>query len=41
VKDSLLIGRYAALNARSAAKGRIKIAAFDLVRRSVQMRVQV
>jgi bifunctional polynucleotide phosphatase/kinase len=41
VKDSLLIGRYAALNARSAAKGRIKIAAFDLVRRSVQLRVQV
>jgi hypothetical protein len=41
VKDSLLIGRYSALNARSAAKGRTKIAAFDLVGRIFQLRVQV
>jgi hypothetical protein len=32
VKDSLLVGRYATSATRSAAKGKIKIAAFDFVR---------
>jgi bifunctional polynucleotide phosphatase/kinase len=39
VKDSLLTGRYAASNAQSAANGRTKIAAFDLVRPSIELHV--
>jgi bifunctional polynucleotide phosphatase/kinase len=41
VKDSLLIGRYAASNVPPAAKGRTKIAAFDFVRPSVELRTAV
>jgi bifunctional polynucleotide phosphatase/kinase len=41
VKDSLLIGRYAASNVPSAAKGRTKIAAFDFVRSSVELHTAV
>jgi bifunctional polynucleotide phosphatase/kinase len=37
VKDSLLIGRYAASNVPPAVKGRAKIAAFDFVRPSVEL----
>jgi bifunctional polynucleotide phosphatase/kinase len=41
VKDSLLIGRYAASAVRSAATGTIKIAAFDFVRLSAKLCVQL
>jgi hypothetical protein len=40
VKDSLLIGRYAASTGRSAVKGRTKIAAFDFVRLRIEPCVQ-